>query len=240
MSMALEEQAPPGKLPSLTFIHVGADSPTLNKLQADLADIVRRMLSHSGQIYEQLVDCSTVDEFKLLRGKFFEPYLSVNAAIANIVSASNLDPIEYASMTQETIRGFEDEFSKSAPTYLGQEEYEELFFCLSTHKSASRLLPRLRSVAPSDKQADDELREKYFRTSCYVFLHIECLSVAMKHTQPLHPFILKEILAGIRQAVMLYSYARAGLDLRDFPASRYSEDIVVSWDEEDEALSKAD
>ncbi len=238
MGMALEA-AVPGKLPSVSFNTVGLVESTLKKLQSDLADIVARINSHMAELHVRLVNCTTLEDFKDLREKHFQSYLDLGAAIVNIV-ASNIDPVEHAFLSQESLNALEEEFAKNAQLYLGEEAYDELMFCLSTLKSTSRLLPRLQSVDPTDKQEDAQLSAKFFVTYSYVSLHLDCLRLAIERNITLHPEILKEMLTAIRGSVMVYSFARCGLDLRNFPASRYHEKLDVPWDAEDEALSKAD
>lgn len=238
MSMALEAGVPPGHLPSIGFGNVGLAEPTLKKLQADLADIVGRIYSHMRQLHMRLINCTSLDEFRSLRDKNFQSYLGLRVAISNIVESSTIDPIEYAYMAQECIQQTADEFTKSAKPYLGEEAYQEVLFCLSTIKSAARWLPRLREVEPSDKKKDKELAGEFFITDVYVNLHLDCLKLAIERNQTLCPEVLIELMNGIRRAVMVYSFARAGLELRNFPPS--PEKIDMSWDAEDEALSKAD
>jgi hypothetical protein len=212
----------------------------LDKLQGDFAAIVERIDKYIGELHVRLIHCATVEEFIALRDKNFQSYLDLNVAISNVIVASNIDLVEYAYMAQESLKVTEDQFAKHAQAYLSEDTYEELRFCISTLKSATRWLPRLRSVQASDEKKDQELAGSFFINNTYVSLHLDCLKLAVQRNLPLSPEILSELMTNIRRAVMVYSHARAGLDLRNFPDSRYSEKLDVSWDAEDEALSKAD
>ena len=239
MSMALEAHVP-GILPPVSFNWVGLTEPALKKMQGDFADIIKGIVSHTSQLRSRLINCTTVEEFRSLLEKGFQSYLDLNMAITNVVIASNVDPIEYAHMAQESLGEMQDEFTANAQMYLGEDTYQELLFCISTLRSAVRWLPRLQSVPPSDPQKDQELASQFFIANSFVSLHLDCLKLAVSRNQTLNPEILGELMTAIRRSVMVYSFARAGLDLRDFPASRYPEKIDCSWDSEDEALAKAE
>jgi hypothetical protein len=242
MSMALPEAHVPGKISPVSFRTVGLiEEPALKKLQGELAEITGQIARSMGHIRLRLINCATVEEFSDLRKKSFQSYLDLNMAISNVVGAFHIDPIEYAHMGQEALNETEKELTANAQLYLGEEAYKELLFCIATLKSTVRLLPRLQSIPPSDegKEKDHELADNFFVTNAFVSLHLECLKMAMARNQTLNPEILSEIMSGIRQAVMVYSFARMGLELRNFPASRYSEKLDIPWDHEDEELSKA-
>lgn len=242
MSVALPEAHVLGKISSVSFSTVGLiEEAALKKLQGALAEITGHIARSMSHIRLRLINCATVEEFLNLREKSFQSYLDLNMAISNVVVAFHIDPIEYAHMGQEALTETEKEITANAQLYLGEESFKELLFCIATLKSTVRLLPRLQSTPPSDeaKEKDSELASKFFVANAFVGLHLECLKMAIAHNQTLSPDILSEIMGGIRNAVMVYSCARMGLDLRNFPSSRYSDMPEISWDDEDEELSKS-
>lgn len=239
MSMALSEANVPGKVPSVSFKTVAlADQPSVSTLQSELAEIAGKMLKYMDLYKVRLANSATIEEFRAFRDQHFQRYLDLNMALATIVNSSPIEPIEQAHFAQESLTEMERELTDKAQSYLGEDAYQELFFCISTLKSAARMLPRLQSVAPSDEQKDAELAGYFFINNCYTHVHLDCLRLAILKDQMLSPEIMEELFLGIKHASKAYAFARCGLDLRSYPASRYPKDLQVSWDEEDEMLAK--
>ena len=241
MSMALSEANVPGKVPSVSFKTVALpDQPSLNALtlQGELAEIAGKTIKYLDVFKIRLVNSATIEEFLAIRDKFFQKYLDMNMALSTIVNYSSIEPIEQAHYAQESLTEMERELTDKAQSYLGEDAYQELFFCISTLKSAARMLPRLQSVPPNDDKKDAELAGYFFITNHYAHMHLDCLRLAILQDKMLDPKIMDELFIGIKHASKAYAFARCGLDLRSYPASRYPKDLQVTWDDEDEMLAK--
>jgi hypothetical protein len=90
------------------------------------------------------------------------------------------------------------------------------------------------------RQQDMELARQFNGASIWSNFHLQALVSLLRQQRTAIPEVLEKLLEGLRHSVMVYAYVRQALDLRHIVDEKYSEELVISWDDEDGALANAD
>jgi hypothetical protein len=228
--------------PASMFIPVGlVEEPARERLQVSYADIARRISTELDELAIQMLAVPTAEDFAVLRKTLFPSYVNLTRALGNIILAK-LDEAELAGLVDASLSALEAEITSKAPAYFGDDAYQEILFSIATLKSAYRWIPHLLSNKPKEgsQQEDIELGRKFSGAAMWCNFHLTALVMALRKDQTIIQEILQALLAGLRSSVMVYAYVRAALELRNIPNARYSEELDLSWDAEDEALANAD
>lgn len=211
------------------------------KLQTPLAYIADRLYDQLDEMVSQAASAPTAKDFKSLRNDLFPSFIKLSLAVSNVMLAK-VDRSELPSIIHASFASLEARFASEAPSYFGDEAYQEIMFSVSTLKSAYRWLPHVASteVAEGARQQDMELARNVNNASLWANFHLFALRSALHKNLIVIPEVLQELLTGLRMSVMVYAYVRQALDLRNTLTARYEEKLTVPWDNEDEALAKAD
>lgn len=226
-------------VPVAVFNPVGlAERPTIDRLQARAARAVEDIFGLLDDLSFQVATCPTAADFREYRKSVYPQYVQLSTGLASIVRAT-LNPADLPGLIEASFSQLEGQFAAGA--YFGEETRQEILFSISTLKSAHRWLPHLLNNKPPDdrREEDRRLAHDYTSTAIWSHFHLVALGLAQERGLSVIPEVLYELLEGLRGSVMAYSYVRQALDLRNLLAERYAEEVVVSWDAEDEALANA-
>lgn len=107
---------------------------------------------------------------------------------------------------------------------------EETRFCAETLQRACAIVASFgesRAINPRDRG----LAGQFTLASLWTQFHISLLIFAIRNRGPLSPGLLRESVVGLRAAVVAYSSARQGYDLR---ATKEQELLPDVWDDQDQ------
>lgn len=238
MSVGLQEFQV-AEVPVSVFRPVGlAEKPTVERLQTRAASAVEDIFKLLDDVSFQVANCPTAADFQEYRKSVFPQYVELTAALGSIVRAK-LNPSDLPGLIEASFSEMESRFASGS--YFSVETRQEILFCVSTLRSAHRWLPHLLTNKPNAErlQEEMELARNYTSSATWSQFHLVALGLAQAKEQSILPEVLEELLVGLRASVMTYSYVRQALDLRGLLSERYSAEVAISWDEEDEALAKA-
>jgi hypothetical protein len=218
------------------------------RLQASFAEIVNRLLREQEEIAIQAAKAINAEDFKARRAKLYLEYLNLTKAVSNVVltkvdQTSLTDIMDLASMLETSFSSLEEEIETHGALYFAESDQAEIMFSAVTLKNAYMTIPRFLGVKLDQSllSQDKELGENFGLTAIWAQFHLEGLMAAMRKNLTVVPDVLSELLEGLRQSVMAYSYVRQALDLRNLLDDRYSDDLgAVEWDADDEALARAE
>ncbi len=238
MSVGLQEYQI-AEVPVSVFNPVGlTEKPTIDRLQARAARAAEGIFALLDDFSFQVATCPTATGFKEYRKSIYPRYVELSTALASIIRAT-LRPDDLPGLIDASFLQLETEFAASS--YFGEETRKEILFSISTLKSALRWLPHLLNNPPADDKRDEdrELARQYTTTATWCQFHLVALALTQQRALSVVPEVLDELLDGLRASVMAYSYIRQALDLRGLLEGRYAEELVISWDADDEALANA-
>ncbi|MGH9873920.1 MAG: hypothetical protein ACRD9S_15835 [Pyrinomonadaceae bacterium] len=236
----LEVQA--ANVPMSIFTTVGlVEESATDRLQTSFAEIARRIFKELDEIATQAVKLPNAEEFIEQRKKLYPTFLKLSKAISDIVLAK-MDEFDLPSLTEASFDALEAEIRSIGSLYFSSEVQSEILFSVSTLKSAYMAVPRLYAIKLDEafRDEDRKLGEDFTVMATWSQFHLEGLRSAFRKNLTISPDVQSLLVEGLRASVMAYSYARQGLDLRGALDARYENDFDITWDEEDEALAKAD
>ncbi len=216
------------------------DAGTLQRrLQRDVGLAVKLMSRQMDSMARQLISCRTKEEFCQLRIDLFPKYANSCFAVSSMIR-SVMTNVDHAETVQESLACIMKIFKSEGAAYLGVDGKGEVLFCLSTLRKAVGMLRYIfpRDVPPELREKDTELARSFAIQVIFFELNLDCLRLALTYEDSINPGVLGEILEGLRASVMAYAAVREGMELRGFSQDRYAEIPDVSWDNEDEALTK--
>jgi len=208
------------------------------KVKSRLARSMEQIVELFSEIPAVMIEAPSVEDFKEARERMFPYYSKLSIALSNLAVAT-LTPMECAKVSQVSYARMGQEFTTQGLQYLGNEEYQEALFSISSLKSAQRWIPHLVSAKPDDLKRDAELARRFALTSLWSQFHLDCLLEVVSTGATIETQMIREMLEGMRSAVMAYGCVREALDLRKHLDSRYSAEVKWEWDEEDESLANA-
>ncbi len=183
----------------------------------------------------RLATCQTAKDFLDMRVEIFPRYAQLSLAMANAVAA---DPKTTSALTEDSFSEVEAAFREKADkALLSAEAYDEALFDISTLRRTYKLRNRIAmtGVLKQSEPEDRETAAAYNVCVLWAQLHLDCLMLSFTNDFKLSPEIVREILSGLRLAVMAYSYARHGVRLREF--SRHFDFEGAVWDDTDASLA---
>jgi hypothetical protein len=238
MSVGVQEYQT-AEVPVSVFNPVGlTEKPTVDRLQTRAAQAAEGIFALLDDLSYQVATCPTAEDFKEYRKSIYPRYIELTTALASIVRAT-LRPDDLPGLIDASLLQLQTEFSNSS--YFGEDTRKEILFSIATLKSALRWLPHLMLHKPAEekREQDRELARQYTSTATWCQFHLVALALSQERSLSVATEVLDEMLEGLRASVMAYSYVRQALDLRNLLEGRYSEELAISWDEEDEALANA-
>jgi hypothetical protein len=211
------------------------------RLTTPIADIAERINEQLQDMAVQVTGCLSASDFKQLRDELFPKFLKLVIAQNNVVLAK-IDKAELPQLIQLSFTDLENTFATAGIDYFTDDEHKEILFSISTLKSATRLVPQILGTKTSEElmEQDIKLSSEFFVHVNWSMFHLMGLAHVLGRNKIIVPEVFQEMLDGLRSSVMAYAAIRQALDLRNALAERYSGDISASWDEEDEALARAD
>jgi len=200
------------------------------------AKIVVTALGEMDIAITRLAHCPSKSEFVATRKAVFRDYVNLSYIIANSFSITPDRAIRRAAVDQ-SIKAVEHYFQVHGVARFGAESIQEAIFCFDTLRRAYKLVDvihdREAALGEASREADRKLGENFNGSALWAQLHLDCLRVIIsKHTVQ-DQEVVDEILQGARLAVMAYSYARQGVELR---TKREPFLLDTTRDEEDEEL----
>ena len=213
----------------------------MSRLQQPIAEISEKIYRQMVDLAIQAANAPSVQDFHAIRERAFPKYMNLTAALDNVIRAK-LDLSDLPGLVDASFEAVERDFYAEAESYFGSEIRDEIAFSLSTLRSAYRWVSHLLTVKPPNESLgqDREYSRQFAISSTWVHFHLEGLRAGLWKGHVIVPDVVQELLEGLRQSVMAYSYVRAALDLRGVLDERYKEGLSATWDEEDEALARAD
>lgn len=237
---AFLEMAEEPQLPSIFPVPSVPKSIVSRRLGKGSGDMANLIVSQIDSTAFRLVNCKTARDFLELRKELFPKYAKLSLALANIVNVEDRDRAVLADLAVDAFAEFERTFRKRGTAVLGASHYREALFSLSTLRRTYKLLNRiLTTPVPEQSQPEDRrIAAEFNYWILWSQLHLDCLLMGFRRTTNVKPAkeIVSEILDGFRAAVMAYSCARRGAQLREFP--KHLDFSGVTWDEEDRRLAE--
>jgi hypothetical protein len=184
----------------------------LNKGEAIWLSALREI----DRIITQLSECRSKAEFVDLRKKVFSDYVNLSYILANSFSIPNDRLIRHAAI-QQSFKMIERLFETEGAPRVGVDVVREATFCIETLRRAYRLVDVIYvrgDAAENVQESDRKLAANFSSSALWAQLHLDCLRLVITRRLGLDQEILDEILQGLRLAVMAYSFARQGVELR--------------------------
>jgi len=208
-------------------------------LPRGLASIVLTALRESDILLKQLIVAKNKEEFRSSRKKIFRDYVNLAFIISNSFSvAAAENPSIRQLATKEAFKLVEHILHAEGTPRLGCNTVREAIFCLDTLRRAHRIVEKLHSrgnVPRELTEKDHQLSSEFTYSALWAHLHLDCVRIIVRQSKgEVEKVVLDEILDGARSAVMAYSYARQGLELRNSQESYLLEGNAL--DAEDEEL----
>ncbi|HKM48239.1 MAG TPA: hypothetical protein VJX69_11660 [Terriglobales bacterium] len=198
--------------PGVLFVR----KPQAKVLQRGLASIVLTALRESDALLKPLLAAKSKAAFVSLRKKMFNDYANLSFIIANSFSGITVEKRQVA--TRDGFKLVEHIMHTKGTPRLGCETVREAIFCLDTLRRAQRLVCELQSrgkVPLELKDKDEELSANFTFSALWAHLHLDCVRlIVTKSNHGVEKDVLEVIMDGARSAVMAYSFARQGLELR--------------------------
>lgn len=244
MGAGLQElQAVTVPLAAISSVGLLEQSAT-KKLQTAFGDIVRSVLAEIDDLSLRAAKAPSVSVFKEERAeKLYPVFVRLTRATSELLEAK-LDRADIAVMTDFSFTVIQTEVETEWGSFFSPETYNDIVFALSALKSSQALVRRVMAVQlpddPDLKRQNYELRKGYNLAAPWAHFHFEILRAAFVNKVTIAPDVLQEILAGLRAAVMAYSYIRQAAELRSILNDRYSEEFEIVWDEEDKELANSE
>lgn len=217
------------------------DGSALQRLQQPLAEISKQLYRQMGDMALQAANAPTVEDFIKIRDRLFPAYMKLTTALSNTVQAK-LDEADLSGLIEASFNALESSIEEKATPYFGEDITKEILFSVSTLKSANRWLLHL-AASPKPERflaEDQELSHKFTVAQAWCNFHLQGIRAVLWKGHTIVPDVLRELLEGLRYAVMAYAYVRQALELRGLLDERYKDELTVTWDAEDEALARAD
>ena len=200
------------------------------------ARIVVTALREMDVAVTRLANCTSKTKFVEAREEVFSDYMNLSYIIANSFSITRDRTIRQTAVDQ-AIKTVERFFQLTGVTRFGPEVVKEAVFCLDTLRRAYRLVDVIRSrdkaLSESAREADRKLAGDFNASALWAQLHLDCLRVVIVKHAVQEQEVVDEIIQGSRLAVMAYSYARQGVELR---TKREPFLLDTTRDEEDKQL----
>jgi hypothetical protein len=217
------------------------EESAMSRLQQPIAEISEKIYRQMVDLAIQAANAPSVEDFHAIRERAFPKYMNLSAALGNVIRAK-LDLSDLPGLVDASFVALERDFYSEAESYFGSDVRDEIAFSLSTLRGAYRWISHLLTVKPPAESLvqDREYSNHFAISSTWVHFHLEGLKAGLYKGHVIVPAVVQELLEGLRQSVMAYAYVRAALDLRGVLNDRYKEALSVTWDEEDEALARAD
>lgn len=231
MAEALQECLAPA-VPDVVFVR----PKQARMLQRGPARIVLTAFKEINAILKQLSHCKSKEEFIAVRDKRFPDYVNLSYIIANSFAIA-VDKPTRAEAVQTSLKAVHDLLKGSdGIKNLGESSAHEAVFCADTMRRAYKLVDEIYKrgeLAESLKEADLKLARLFNVRALLAQIHIDCLLYFIKNRIGQAPEVIDEVLQGARNAVMAYSYARQGVELR---TKREPYLLDTRLDEEDQEL----
>jgi hypothetical protein len=136
--------------------------------------------------------------------------------VANSFSGATVEKRQVA--TKEAFKLVADIMHTKGIPRIGCDAIREAIFCLDTLRRSHRLVCELHSrgiLSPEWKEKDRELSSSFTFSSLWAHLHLDCIRMIVTQSRDrIEKDVLESIMDGARSAVMAYSFARQGLEMR--------------------------
>jgi hypothetical protein len=173
-------------------------------------------LRESDALLKPLIAAKSKAEFESLRKKIFNDYANLSFIVANSFSGATVEKRQVA--TKEAFKLVADIMHTKGIPRIGCDAIREAIFCLDTLRRSHRLVCELHSrgiLSPEWKEKDRELSSSFTFSSLWAHLHLDCIRMIVTQSRDrIEKDVLESIMDGARSAVMAYSFARQGLEMR--------------------------
>jgi hypothetical protein len=187
--------------PEVMFVR----KPQAKVLQRGLASIVLTALRESDALLKPLIAAKSKAEFESLRKKIFNDYANLSFIVANSFSGATVEKRQVA--TKEAFKLVADIMHTKGIPRIGCDAIREAIFCLELHSRGI--------LSPEWKEKDRELSSSFTFSSLWAHLHLDCIRMIVTQSRDrIEKDVLESIMDGARSAVMAYSFARQGLEMR--------------------------
>lgn len=212
-------------------------------LQPSIGEIARAIIEEFEEIGIRAAKSPSVSVFQEERKKLYPQFVRLGRAISELLEVK-LDKSDVSSIIETSQTQLLREVETEWANYFSNEAHDEIVFGVSTLRNAYALVRHVMvsklSDDPSIKAQNQELRDHYNKAAQWAQFHVEILKSAVRKNLTIAPDVLSEVLEGLRLSVMAYSFVRQAIDLRNMLDPRYSEEIDITWDDEDAALANAE
>lgn len=221
--------------PDVMFVR----KPQAKVLPRGLASIVLTALRESDNLLKPLIVATSKEEFASLRKKVFPDYANLAFIIGNSFSvAAAENPGLRQLATKDAFKLVERILHEEGTPRIGLNTAREANFCLDTLRRAHRLVEKLHSRGELPQELverDRKFSAAFTHSALWAHFHLDCVRIIVKQSKgEVEKLVLDEIMNGARSAVMAYSYARQGLELRNRQESYLVEGAAL--DAEDQEL----
>ena len=208
------------------------------KIPPTPAKIMRLLREEQNDLLMSVLSAPTREHFIEARKTVAQRYHELAEAVRN-VSRSRFDTLALAQLNLEAVHVVTAMLEKTARAKMGAEPVNEALFALATLQRSLRLIDLVRTApAPEGRLDEDKAIAKRYRRYLFTFeMHFHMFMLVLYQGIEVRPFVLAEILEGVRAVVMMYGSLSAALEIRGLIPSNAP--IVDELDEEDLELLKA-
>lgn len=216
-----------------------AAAPARHRERHPAEDLLRNSVAALEELLGGLVTKRSALEFRMGRDAMLPTYWQVMAGTAQVVQLL-MPREEVEHIVAESLTELEAGLRDHGEAMLGNAVKDQALFTVWTLRKMAAVAQKIaaRPISGELLETDRALSRNYLAAAVWARFHLDCVVRSMRLNQPLFPEVLEEVSRGMESIVPAFAAIREAADLR-FPRPQIEEDIVPSWDEEDQTLLDA-